>query len=308
MRIVPPSRHRRVRAVLLPLCLAGACGTPPVPAAPAHPLLGEPLVLLHEPGVENAYPRLSRDGSRLLYQSNRTGSWQLYVLDVATGRSTKLSDGRAADNFPDWSPDEQWIAFVSDRDGNEELYRMRTDGTGVERLTDDPARDIHPYFSPDGAHLLFNSTRGNGSLDVWRLSLADRSLRQLTSSPLQETCARYAPDQRTWVMLQNGPFADDLMLVDAVTGRTTNLTRTPQVRDGWPAFAADGRWIYYSTMASGRHCVHRMRPDGSGDQALTDGGDGIEDGRAVVSADGRVLAWNRRRRDGMHVLLAGLRG
>src|SRR5690606_18697211 len=102
--------------------------------------------------------------------------------------------------FPDWSADGAWVAFVSNRDGNEEIYRMRSDGSGVERLTTDPARDIHPYFSPDGEHLLFNSDRAGRSLDVWRLALADRSLLRMTDGAADETCARYAPDMRSFVM------------------------------------------------------------------------------------------------------------
>ena len=309
----PCRRPPGLGATALAALLTGACDTPPAsPAAPvpataaasAPGTLAAPHVLLREPGVENAYPRLSRDGRRVLYQSNRTGSWQLFVIDVASGTQQRLTHGAADANFPDWSPDEQWVAFVSTRDGDEELYAMRIDGSGVERLTDDPGRDIHPHFTPDGRALLFNSTRGNGSLDVYRLELGDRSVRRLTSSRMHETCARYAPDGRTWVMLQNGALQDDLLLVDAATGRETNLTHTPLVRDGWPAFSPDGAWILYSTMASGRHCLHRLRADGSGDERLTDGGDGIEDGRAVVSADGTTLAWNRRYPDRIDILLA----
>lgn len=286
--------------------LAACAGAPPSAAPATTGTLAAPQVVLHEAGVENAYPRLSRDGRRVLYQSNRTGNWQLFVMDLATGAQTRLTNGGADDNFPDWSADEQWIVFVSNREGDEELYQMRSDGTGIERLTHDTARDIHPYFSPDGKHVLFNSTRGNGSLDVYRLTLADRSVARLTTSPLHETCARYTPDQRAFVMLQNGPGRDDIMLVDAADGSARNLTNTPAVRDGWPAFGGDGRWVYYSSMATGQHCVRRVRTDGTGDEALTDGGDGIEDGRAIVSADGTVLLWNRRHPDCIDILMARL--
>jgi TolB protein len=318
--LASPGRPLRlVPFAMLGALLACSCDTAPSPTTSAGagsqrttapggepPSLATPRVVLHEPGVENAYPRPSRDGSRIVYQSNRTGRWQLFVMDVAAGAQTRLTNGSWDDNFVDWSADEQWIAFVSNRDGNEELYRMRADGTGVERLTDDPARDIHPYFSPDGAFLLFNSTRGNGSLDVYRLVLADRTVQRLTATALHETCARYAPDMRSFVMLQNGATQDDLLLVDSASGEARNLTNTPLVRDGWPAFSADGAWIYYSSMAGGQHRVHRVRPDGTDGQQLTDGGDGIEDGRAVVSADGTTLVWNRRRPDGIDILLAKL--
>jgi Tol biopolymer transport system component len=254
-----------------------------------------PVVLLEQEGVENAYPRLSSDGKRVLFQSNRGGKWQIVLLDLASTEEQVLTTGDSNDNFPDWSADGAWIAFVSDRDGNEEIYRMRSDGTGLERLTEDPARDIHPYFSPDGKSLLLNSTRGNGSLDVYRLDLESRELARITDSTAEETCARYAPDMQRIVLLRNDAVSDDVMLLDPATGRMENLTRTPSVRDGWPVFSRDGRWIYYSTMRSGSHCIHRMRPDGTEDEALTAAAPGEEDARASLSADGSTLVFNKRR-------------
>lgn len=251
-------------------------------------------VLLHEPGVENAYPRLSADGRRILYQSDRTGTWQLFIMDLATGAQHRITHDAHNNNFVDWSADNEWVAFVSDRDGNEEIYRMRTNGADIERLTNDPTRDIHPYFSPDGRYLLFNSTRGNGSLDVYRLDLVTREVLRLTDTPMEETCARYAPDMKHIVLLRNDATSDDVVILDLTTGLVDNLTRTPTVTDGWPMYSADGRWIYYSTMASGRHSIHRVHPDGTGDEPLTRAAPGEEDGRAFIGRDGRTLIYNKR--------------
>lgn len=294
---------RRAHAIVLLATLA-ACGAAPNTAMPGT--LQNPLVMLNEPDVENAYPHLSSNGEYLLYQSNRTSKWQLYVLDLVTNKQRRLTLDDFDSNFPDLSPDDRSVVFVSNRDGNEEIYRMRPDGGGVEQLTNDPGRDIHPYFSPDGTKVLFNSTRGNGSLDVYCLTLADRSVQRLTSTTLDETCARFSPDGASYVMLQNGPGQDDLFVVDVASGQQRNLTNTPAVRDGWPTWSRDGKWIYYSTMATGSHCVHRVHPDGSGDETLNDGGDGLEDGRVTLSADGTTMMWNRRRKDGIHVLRATL--
>lgn len=286
--------------LVLLLALATACAQPSEaePTATTTPAASEPVeptVLLSEPGVENAYPRLSNDGRRILYQSNRTGSWQLFVLDTATGEQQRLTNDTFNNNFVDWSADNEWVAFVSDRDGNEEIYRMRIDGTGVERLTEHPARDIHPYFSPDGNSLLFNSTRDNGSLDVYRLELGSRELLRVTDSPMEETCARYSPDMKQIVLLRNGTTSDDIVILDLETQQMRNLTNTPMVIDGWPMYSADGEWIYYSTMSSGQHSIHRVRPDGSGDEILTSASPGEEDGRAFIGRDGRTLIYNKRK-------------
>jgi TolB protein len=272
----------------------------------ANPPEHQVTVLLHEAGVENAYPRASADGRHILYQSKRTGTWQLFILDVATGTSTRITDDAFNNNFVDWSADGEWVAFVSDRDGNEEIYRMRVDGSALERLTNDMERDIHPYFSPDGKKLLFNSTRGNGSLDVYSLTLASGRIDRLTDSPMEETCARYSPDMSSMVYLRNDAMSDDIAVQDMTTGAVFDLTGTPQITDGWPMFSPDGEWIYYSTMASGWHSIHRIRPDGSGDEVITQAGAGEEDGRAFICADGRTLIYNKRKGSAIDILSIAL--
>lgn len=278
------------------------------PVAPTPPTPAAATVLLHEPGVENAYPRLSRDGRQIVYQSNRTGTWQLWLMDVDSAAQRRLTNNTHNDNFVDWSPDGEWLAFVSDRDGDEELYRMRLDGSDLQRLTRDPARDIHPYFAPDGRSLLFNSTRGNGSLDLYRLDLEDLTAERLTDGPESDTCARYSPDMSQLVFLRNDATMDDVMLMDLATRRVSNLTNTPPVMDGWPMFSPDGRWIYYSTTRTGRHSIHRVHPDGTGDETLTDAAPGEEDGRAFVAHDGRSLIFNKRHAGAIDILTLPLPG
>jgi Tol biopolymer transport system component len=293
---------RRASTLALLLALSTACAQPPTgedesttAPSPAAADPTDPVVLLYEPGIENAYPRLSNDGRRILYQSNRTGTWQLFVLDTATGEQQRLTTDAFNNNFVDWSADNEWVAFVSDRDGNEEIYRMRSDGTELERLTENASRDIHPYFSPDGKYLLFNSDRDNGSLDVYRLDLGSRELLRVTDSPMQETCARYSPDMKHIVLLRNSMTSDDVVILDVETGELSNLTNTPLVIDGWPMYSADGQWIYYSTTQSGQHSIHRVRPDGTGDETLTSAAVGEEDGRAFIGRDGRTLIFNKRK-------------
>jgi len=82
-------------------------------------------ILLKEDNIENAYPRLSADGKKILYQSNRIGKWQLYIMDIDGKSQQRITNDTFNNNFPDWSSDNKWIAFVSDRDGNEEIYAMK---------------------------------------------------------------------------------------------------------------------------------------------------------------------------------------
>jgi TolB protein len=250
--------------------------------------------ILKEEGIQNAYPRLSNDNTKILYQSNRTGKWQLFILDLKTGKSQRLTNDTSNTNFPDWSNDNKWIAFVSDRNGNEEIYLMKTDGTGLKRLTDHKSRDIHPYFSPDGKYLLFNSDRGNGSLDIYRLELASSKIERLTDTKENETCARYSPDMKQMVFLRNDDLSDDVFIMNMTNGLAENLTKTPGTTDGWPMFSPDSKQVYFSSLESGIHCIYKIDANGKNKKQVTHAGKKEEDARVFISKDGKMMIFNKK--------------
>jgi TolB protein len=246
-------------------------------------------------GKESAYPRLSKDNAKILYQGNTSGHWQLYIMDRKTGTHIPILPGKFNDNFPDWSYDNQWIAFVSDRNGNEEIYLMRTDGSELKRITTDPGRDIHPYFSPDGRYLLFNSTRANESFDVYRFTLSTGELKQLTATPLNETCARYAPDMKNIVFLRNDETSDDIFMADSLMMNPVNISGDPHIQDGWPMFSYDNQKIYWSSMENGSYCIYSIHKDRSSKTKLTSAGRDEEDARVSVSREGTSMIYNKRK-------------
>ena len=96
------------------------------------------------------------------------------------------------------------------------------------------------------------------------------------------------------VFLRNSEIIDDVFSMDMSNGLTTNITTDPSVRDGWPVFDNNGKWIYYSSMAEGLFNIYRIKPDGSSKEIITKAKPGEEDARAFVSADGSTLIYNKR--------------
>lgn len=252
-----------------------------------------PEKILWEPGKENAYPRWSKDGEQILYQTNRTGKWQIHIMNRdGTGDRPVMADD-FNNNFVDWSPDNSQIAFVSDRDGNEEIYTIAVDGTGLKRLTQHVARDIHPYFSPDGKSLLFNSNRDDHmSFEVYRINADGTGEERLTYSDEVETCARFSPDMSQIVMLR-GEANDEVYVCDAGFTQWTNVTNTPSA-EGWPAWSHDGKHIIYSCDESGTFSLYLMDSNGANRTRLTYPLSNERDARAQISPDGSTVVFNRQ--------------
>jgi TolB protein len=64
--------------------------------------------------VENAYPRWL--GNKILFQSNRDGRWQIYIMNADGSDPKNISNDKFNNNFVSCSAKGDLIAFVSDRD------------------------------------------------------------------------------------------------------------------------------------------------------------------------------------------------
>jgi tricorn protease-like protein len=212
------------------------------------------------------------------------------------GRLNQLTEN-PGDVEPSFSSDGRKIAFVRDGD----VWAMRADGTGQYRLTSGTEIDGRPRFAPNGRFVVF-TRRGavEGSpRDLYTVSARGGSPRALTSSPLDEHDASFAPDGRSIVFVgsareANGGLADDLYSVRPNGAGQARLTRTGRVDEFVPRFFAGG--IVYSRGQSGEGPgayadVYTMRRDGSRQRPAVRGAGSafVED----VAPNGRVVLFRR---------------
>lgn len=92
----------------------------------------------------------SPDGSRIAYVLRGAHGSEVWVTEVATGTSRRISDPGARDDAnPAWSPDGAYLVFSSRHRGNTDLHMVRADGTGRVRLTTAPGADWLPRWSAE---------------------------------------------------------------------------------------------------------------------------------------------------------------
>ena len=106
------------------------------------------LTLLFEDDIR---PHWSPDGKKVVFNTNRDGNWEIYIMDADGSNQLNLTNNSSSDDLdPSWSPDGTKIAFVSRRDMNMEIYVMNADGSNQAILTYDPFfyEENEPSWSP----------------------------------------------------------------------------------------------------------------------------------------------------------------
>jgi Tol biopolymer transport system component len=181
-----------------------------------------------------ALPDWSPDGSRIAFQSNRSGDFGIWLMNADGSGQVRLT-GRAGfgDFYPSWSPDGRRLLYshcaealgmgfffdcaiaVIDADaGNRETLL----GSGHWLYS-------RPQFSPDGHQIAFSSDRGGFQGAIWVMNADGSSPRRITK---------------------------------------------PRLRAFWPDWAPSGDRILFADHCCVKHSnIYTVRPDGSDLQRIT---------------------------------------
>jgi len=78
----------------------------------------------------------SPNGGSLVYMSNFSGDWDIYLVNLAGGvvEIAPDPDNPASDGLPVWAPNGSGIAFVSNRDGVWGVYLMGPNGEDPHKI------------------------------------------------------------------------------------------------------------------------------------------------------------------------------
>lgn len=140
--------------------------------------------------------RLSPDGERMVYGG--VNPWDVYVIDLGSGISTRLTfENRQVNNLI-WSPDGQRIAFsrLSQAHGWQ-VHTKAADGTGPDSLLFEMP-GLFSYaldWSRDGRWIIALCANTAGDYDLWKVPMdGSGEPEPYQRTPAQETQATFSPD------------------------------------------------------------------------------------------------------------------
>jgi len=124
----------------------------------------------------------SPDGARLAFSSDRTGRYQIGLLEAASGPIEWLEIEGCDLGQPDWSPDGGSLVCVVSQGPDTWLGLHRLGAPGWQRFQVEPGLHFTPRFTPDGRRIVLIFDSPCRPDDLWQLDLASGQFIPLTHS------------------------------------------------------------------------------------------------------------------------------
>jgi dipeptidyl aminopeptidase/acylaminoacyl peptidase len=278
--------HRRLCAATAILSLATASV-----AAAQHVPTVDDLLRVETPSAT----RISPDGRWVAYSVGRSDFEQnafvsqIWVAEVATGRTFQLTRGDKSSGNAQWSPDSRWLAFTSGRAGDTtQLFLIRPDGGEAVQLTRADNSVGGFAWSRDGRRIAFTASDADpkaararqeylGGFSVvreeydyrhlWTLEVAEALTSPVTGT--QRTKGRdfsvgsfaWSPDGERIAfdatinpdLIQGGTA--DIYLLTVASGDVRTIVDQPGPDNG-PVFSPDGASIAFSSAMGNPRFYH----------------------------------------------------
>lgn len=158
----------------------------------------------------------------------------IWQLDLATQRWSRVIASTGQDASPQYSPDGQWVCFRSDRSGAEHLWISKADGTEAMPLTQDGMRPSVGRWAPDGNRIVFNNPH-NGEMHLAERVGGQWKVRGLGITGIHPV---FAPDGK-WIYAGQG---NEILRFPSDGGAGTAVVKSKGLSMG---VSADGKFLFF---------------------------------------------------------------
>jgi Tol biopolymer transport system component/Tfp pilus assembly protein PilF len=264
--------------------------------------------------ANDTLPKVSPDGTKIVFTSDRDGPYELYVMNIDGSGLKRLTSNSVQEAAPAWSPDGRSIAFdvVTTPLHEADTWVMSADGGNRVNLTKSPGYDGRPAFSPEGTRIAFASNRGASDLfnfDIWVMNADGSNPRRLTDYAEYEADVTWSPDGKRIAFTRAIEKKFDILVINADGTNPVNLTNTAQSDETVPAWSPDGRRIAFASnrgSQNGNYNIWVMDADGANPRMVV-----IPSGHSTEPAwtpDGRRLVFQSTRDFNLEIYIADVEG
>ncbi len=228
---------------------------------------GQARLLISNPATESR-PLYSPDGTRLAFLSSRTGTADIYVLQLRTGALKRLTFDDSRISLDAWSPDSQSLYYTSNRGdiGNmNDIYRIAAEGgtpamVSADRFADESQAVPNPVdgtlaFLSGGMAVSQWWRKGHAHIDETRFTLltpaatptSNPSFKPLLENHAKNLWPMWSSDGRHLYFMSDKSGTENIWMLTpgSPVSEPHQITRFTEGRVLWPGISHDGKAIVF---------------------------------------------------------------
>jgi Tol biopolymer transport system component len=232
---------------------------------------------------------------KILFSSNRSGTYQLYMMDTDGSNVLRLTNNAFNDRHPFVNQAGTKVTFHSDRPGSNDIYIADITISGITnetRLTNDGNTYENPTFNPDGTKIFFNTTAA--AADIYSMNIDGTSLTNIINEVGTSVANPHCGTSKVYYtsFLGGATLADIYQANPGGTGKAAVLTGGTD--DQRPKLNLAETSIVFQRVVLTRNHIYKMTSAGGSVTMLTNPTT-YSDRQAFWSYDGTEIVFSSDR-------------
>lgn len=259
-----------MKKFLLPVCLLAlaACNNAENKSAKT-----EPAKDVKQYTIEQFYKStnvgggfFSPDENKLLINSNESGIYNAYEIDIASGTKKALTNSTKESTFAnDYVPGSQQIIYSADKGGNENdhLFLLKPDGSSKDLTPGAKEKASFFAWSRDKKYMYYTSNKRDPRyFDLYKMDTGSWTPRMIYKNDNGYDVGAISDNERYLALVQNNTTSStNLYLADQQTRQTKKINTDGVESASFPQqFSLDNNILYYMT-DEGSEFQHVMKYD-----------------------------------------------
>lgn len=228
---------------------------------------------------DNRFASYSPDGNWIVFESNRDGNWEIYIMDSHGKNIKRLTQNSVEDRRPSWHPNGRKILFESNRNGVNNLYTITLDKGKERQLSKmtEVGELIFAMYAPSGKKIAVSEKESENKSNIILLSKKGKKIKTLVENGKRNYFPKWSNDGKELIYFSRKDTNnqdDEIYRMNLKTGTEMRLTNW-QKHNFCPAWSFDDSQIAYVTsMENTRPEIYIMDKDGSNQSRITYNEDG----------------------------------